>query len=547
METLESNNLSTSSILTKNQYTNENEIGGDLIGNQVPDESAVSSMSDVSGVGTKRNRKRPIVNNSTITNVPTSTNESIALENHELSRSAAGSKHSKEECLQCCRNKVISKVVDTTLNIQEPKDNLTSMNGKIRDSDVSFYSPESIVSDDSANINMPDRISNIILKNFQKMANPIMFKTCRKILMEMKQKYPQSFQDVCLYSEVCKYMGSCNYRMTIRRFIQEIFFDLSFNTFNNDVDLILNVVRQRLTDLNLLDISKTFPPTSSLSSPPSLSTSATSTTTTHKTHSIKSPLLASVHETSVENLMDSSSSRGTQSSAETKTTDEVDSIVPKNNNNNDKVITDNVAIRSPSSAEAKLSPVSMQKVTAEIHNESFKIVDSEMKTYRRRRFNTLELDLSCTKNKFPIRHRSLQDEQPLASSTLQRPIRPVSLSANNNNINFNKDSVNDFRKTSTNNSYNNNNNNSNIRNEQSLITKSFSTSDHNFYKSTPRSSDLISPLSLPYEPLYCEQRLIQSSRSDAALSSSTTNKQNNKNIDSAKGKVSDDGEKSHDD
>lgn len=518
---------------------NENENAG-----HVPDESAVSSMSDLStGMGNKRMRKRPVIISATTTTTtvtdstaipPIESGEVPATMARSMSSFGGASKHNKDECLLCCRSKIISKVVDTTLNIQEPRENLTSMNGKIRDSDVSFYSPESIVSDDSANTNMPDRIYNIILRNFQKMANPIMFKTCRKILMELKQKYPQSFQDICLYSEVCKYMGTCNYRMTVRRFIQEIFLDLNFDVFNSDIDLILNAARQRLTDLKLLDTSKAFPPQSvnsninnnnntnmqvlnvhipshlSLSaSASSPSSSATTTTTmhstsvaqtviaaslssaTHKLHSLKSPLLASVHESSVENLMDSS--KGTK--------DEVDS---------------SVTLRS-SDQSKKLSPSSSQKVTAEIHDHRHSIdANTELSSSSslqpmRRRFNTLELDLSCTRNKFPIKHRS----QPLATSTLQR--RPISLSSSANY-----------------NTTNNNNKDGEQQQQSIMMTRNFSTSDHSF--ESTRSISLTSPMSPPAPqlgPLFCEQRLLQSSRSEATLS----NNKNNLNIDNSDKKV----------
>jgi hypothetical protein len=251
-------------------------------------------------------RRRPITTATPFNQDQTEISEIPAMVRSVSSTAGGGPRHNKSECILCCRSRIMQKIADTSLNIQEPRENLASMNGKIRDSDVSFYSPESIVSDDSANTNMPDRISNVILKNCQKMANPILFKNSRKILMELKQKYPQSFQDLCLYSEVCKYMSTCNYRMAVRRFIQEIFLDLNYDQLftNNDVELISSVARQRLTDLKLLDSSKSFP-----TSPPSSNLTITTTSTVqlpqHKIHSLKSPLLASVYETSIENLIDS--------------------------------------------------------------------------------------------------------------------------------------------------------------------------------------------------------------------------------------------------
>lgn len=131
---------------------------------------------------------------------------------------------------------------------------------------------------------------------------------------------------------------------------------------------------------------------------------------------------------------------------------------------------------------------------AEVHSYRHNSVsDNTMQPIRRRRFNTLELDLSCTKNKFPIKHRSTTTvEGPLATSTLQRQ-RPISLSANTQ--------------------------------QQSLLERAMSSSVHTF-ESTRSSLQLISPLLSPPGLLFCEQRILQS-RSEATLSRSTSNIENN--------------------
>lgn len=426
------------------------------------DESALSSTSDLSA-NNKRVRKK----------TATSIVEPNALETENIVRAtstassvATIAKHNRSECLNCSRMKLLGKFLDTTtLNIQEPKDLASQNGGKIRDSDVSFYSPESIISDDSANTNMPDRISNTILRNVVKMANPIMFKPCRKTLMELKQKYPQSFQDICLYSEICRHMSKCSYRMTVRRFIQEIFLDLSFESFSQGVDLILEVAQQRANDLCLLDNSKMLP-----LSPPTQTPSFSSVPTPspsvpipqHKLHSLKSPLLASVYETSVENLVDSPPKIAK---------DEVDSAV---------------ILRSPE--KGKVSPSGSSKVTVEVHhslNRHSMESGEVLEPLRRRRFNTLELDLSCTKNIFPIKHRSPPSMSgPLATSTLRRP---MSL---------------------------------NVRDQQQPLQKStISTSDHSFEASARKT--ISSPVTTPLGPLFCEQRLLTTSRSEATLSNKT--------------------------
>lgn len=44
-----------------------------------------------------------------------------------------------------------------------------------------------------------------------------------------KQKNPHMLDDICLYSDLCESLSSCNYRLQARRFLQEIFLDVSFS------------------------------------------------------------------------------------------------------------------------------------------------------------------------------------------------------------------------------------------------------------------------------------------------------------------------------
>ena len=44
----------------------------------------------------------------------------------------------------------------------------------------------------------------------------------------IKEKYPQTFDDICLYSEVSHLLSHCTFRLPCRRFIQELFQDVQF-------------------------------------------------------------------------------------------------------------------------------------------------------------------------------------------------------------------------------------------------------------------------------------------------------------------------------
>lgn len=44
----------------------------------------------------------------------------------------------------------------------------------------------------------------------------------------IKEKFPYAFDDICLYSEVSHLLAHCMFRLTSRRFIQELFQDVQF-------------------------------------------------------------------------------------------------------------------------------------------------------------------------------------------------------------------------------------------------------------------------------------------------------------------------------
>ncbi|XP_017477369.1 PREDICTED: uncharacterized protein LOC108367295, partial [Rhagoletis zephyria] len=123
------------------------------------------------------------------------------------------------------------------LQRSQPAQQNAQSSSTIQLSDISFNSPESILSEES----MPDRLTANILFHVQRLANPVSAKQSKMALLELKQKHPASFQDICLYSEVCKSLGRSSYRMNARRFLQELFLDLNFDSFYVEpADILLN-------------------------------------------------------------------------------------------------------------------------------------------------------------------------------------------------------------------------------------------------------------------------------------------------------------------
>uniref|UniRef100_A0A8B9VPE3 RPTOR independent companion of MTOR complex 2 n=1 Tax=Anas zonorhyncha TaxID=75864 RepID=A0A8B9VPE3_9AVES len=58
-------------------------------------------------------------------------------------------------------------------------------------------------------------------------------------LLKIKEKYPQAFDDICLYSEVSYLLAHCTFRLPSRRFIQELFQDVQFLQMHEEAEAIL--------------------------------------------------------------------------------------------------------------------------------------------------------------------------------------------------------------------------------------------------------------------------------------------------------------------
>uniref|UniRef100_A0A8C2YVI1 RPTOR independent companion of MTOR complex 2 n=1 Tax=Cyclopterus lumpus TaxID=8103 RepID=A0A8C2YVI1_CYCLU len=58
-------------------------------------------------------------------------------------------------------------------------------------------------------------------------------------LLTIKEKFPNAFDDICLYSEVSHLLAHCMFRLTSRRFIQELFQDVQFMPMYEEAEAIL--------------------------------------------------------------------------------------------------------------------------------------------------------------------------------------------------------------------------------------------------------------------------------------------------------------------
>ncbi|XP_008064711.1 rapamycin-insensitive companion of mTOR isoform X2 [Carlito syrichta] len=60
-------------------------------------------------------------------------------------------------------------------------------------------------------------------------------------LLTIKEKYPQTFDDICLYSEVSHLLSHCTFRLPCRRFIQELFQDVQFLQMHEEAEAVLAI------------------------------------------------------------------------------------------------------------------------------------------------------------------------------------------------------------------------------------------------------------------------------------------------------------------
>lgn len=173
----------------------------------------------------------------------------------------------------------------------------------------------------------------MILRNVDKLASPIHFKSSKIHLIEMKQKYPKDFVDICLYSEVCKRISSCSYRFHVRRFIQELFYGIELEYINYSSKIIIT---KRLGSIDFA---------------------------------------AEINRKNLESIREDEKNQ----------------------------------------------------TTAEIH-ETRPTKEEQIK--QRSRIHTLELDLSCTKNRFPIKHQlsSTSSTSPTENNKKESLLSPLSYS-----------------------------------------------------------------------------------------------------------------------
>lgn len=371
------------------------------------DEYSVSSLSDISSTTSKRSK----IN---------------------------GPKHNRQACLLCCRQAQSINRFNSTNGVPSVGGAVTNSsdidltgsssaltatpnkkfpeNGNL---DTTYNSSESHLSDE----NYTDKIQDTILRHVQRMSNPIWSKQSKLALFKIKQKHPHFFQNICLYSDVCTALTQNTYRFASRKFLQEIFTDVDYTTFYADAFEIVSKKKALLdakreenhvqdqNDTDTVDgVNSTIDTIPSEPSSPTANALAEKVRNSPqipnimshpmKSHLLRSPPLASVYETSRENLSDSLGNHTKSILNSTPINNEIDVMSRLQTEADIEII--------PHTQSSFDNKMNRMDDTMHLNNDSNAKKSEQIdnnRTYSRPRFNTLELDLSCTKNKFPITER----------------------------------------------------------------------------------------------------------------------------------------------
>lgn len=234
------------------------------------DESSVSSLSDISSTTSKRSKANEPRHHRNLCLLCCRSTLPALSPSKEYSILNNAQKSDSIDTDNVVRNALLSTVVATatatsttasstilaTTNITTtPQRRKNGRANLYNNTDIAFNSPDSLLHEDNAN----EKIANSILLHVQRMANPVWSKQSRMALFKLKQAHQHVFQDICVYSEVCKALGRNTYRLNARRFLQELFLDLDYQIFYAEA---LEIIKTKESDLSACDITMDIESTS---------------------------------------------------------------------------------------------------------------------------------------------------------------------------------------------------------------------------------------------------------------------------------------------
>lgn len=153
--------------------------------------------------------------------------------------------HSEPSCLRCLLKPAQFK---TTSEQEEQEDEQAELDGAIEGGIAELVESLTTSQGPTASVVVPEsaatqnqkatavttkrgRVRIEILRLVSNLISCVGAKANEQALLRLKAQFPAAFQNLCTYSEVCALMSRYNLRSALRRFIQELFFDLAYVDF----------------------------------------------------------------------------------------------------------------------------------------------------------------------------------------------------------------------------------------------------------------------------------------------------------------------------
>uniref|UniRef100_T1J225 peptidylprolyl isomerase n=1 Tax=Strigamia maritima TaxID=126957 RepID=T1J225_STRMM len=159
--------------------------------------------------------------------------------------------HSVDNCLKCTKVSTETSTIHQKENLQSENLALDFVNGC---DDVSAETTPGSFSSAGSTEGAGDGFSNHIVNNEDQvlirkevlrlvinLSSSAAVKSSEQGLLSLKQKMPVAFQDLCLYSEILLLMSRYKFRITARRFLHELFLDVTFNELYDEPSRILKM------------------------------------------------------------------------------------------------------------------------------------------------------------------------------------------------------------------------------------------------------------------------------------------------------------------
>ncbi|XP_002741655.1 rapamycin-insensitive companion of mTOR-like [Saccoglossus kowalevskii] len=92
-------------------------------------------------------------------------------------------------------------------------------------------------------------IKKEIVRLVVNLSSSVAMKAQEQGLLSLKERFPNAFQDVCLYSDIADILGNYSFRLGARRFVQELFQDMVFSEMYADARAILQITEAEMAKM----------------------------------------------------------------------------------------------------------------------------------------------------------------------------------------------------------------------------------------------------------------------------------------------------------